>query len=72
MKLEDIGKNIEAIRKARGWSINYAANKALLTWSHLKKIESGQCNSTLKIIFRIANKWQVPIIAFFKCPLKTK
>lgn len=66
MTLEEIGKNIETIRKSRGWSINYAANKALLTWSHLKKIESGQCNSTIKIIFRIANRWQVPVIEFFE------
>jgi transcriptional regulator with XRE-family HTH domain len=66
MTLEEFGGNMERIRKARGWSINYAANKALLTWSHLKKIESGKCNSTIKIIFRIAKRWQVPVTEFFK------
>ena len=63
-----IGKNMERIRKSKGWTINYAAKKASLGWGHLKRIETGKCQTTLKTMFKIANTWQVPVIDFLKSP----
>lgn len=72
MTLKEIGKNVEKIRKAKGWTLNYAAKKASMGWGHLRNIEAGECNTTLRIIYRISQKWEVPIIDFFKAPRKMK
>ena len=65
-----IGANVKRIRKAKGWTINYAAKKASLSWGHLKRIETGKCRTTLKTMFKIANTWQVQMIDFLEIPQK--
>ena len=72
MILEEMGKNIEKIRTAKGWTINHAAKKAMIEWVQLKNIETGKSNPTIKVIYRIAKAWRVPIIDFFKAPRKAE
>ena len=68
MTLEELGKNIEYIRVAKGWTIHYAAQKAMIGWKQLENIEIGKGNPTMKVMFRIADSWQVPIGDFFNIP----
>lgn len=66
MILEELGRNIKKIRKTKGWTLNYAAKKAMLNCSHLKRIETGKCNFTIRVAFRISQCWNVPIIHILK------
>lgn len=67
MNLIEIGQNIKLVSEKYlpGISLNRAAGMALLSYTQLKKIESGIYNARILTIIQIAERWNVPIEEFF-------
>lgn len=57
--IRDIGKRIRQKREERGWSQEQLAIEADIDNSHLGKLERGEGNPTLKLVFRIAQALEV-------------
>lgn len=57
--IRDIGKRIRQKREERGWSQEQLAIEADIDNSHLGKLERGEGNPTLKLVFRIAQALEI-------------
>lgn len=67
MKEQDVGKrigaNLRQIRMSRGISLEALAKQIGVSKQTLIKIERGEANPTLSVIWRISNGLEVPITA---------
>lgn len=52
--IRNTGKRIRVLREAKGWSQEQLAIEAGVDNSHLGKLERGEGNPTMKLVFRIA------------------
>jgi XRE family transcriptional regulator, regulator of sulfur utilization len=52
--VRQLGKQIRALREARGWSQEELAIEAGVDSSHLGKLERGEGNPTIELIVRVA------------------
>ena len=57
--IRDIGKRIRERREEKGWSQEQLAIEADVDNSHLGKLERGEGNPTIKLVFRIAQALEV-------------
>jgi predicted transcriptional regulator len=71
MDLKEFGINLRTAREKHlaGVSINRAAQMALVGHSQLKKMEDGELDPQLSTVYRICEKWNVPI-GELCCPKK--
>jgi len=60
-----LGARLRALRKAREWTLDKAAEHTGLDWRHIQMIEAGQPNVTLLTLVRLAEGFAVPLSAFF-------
>lgn len=60
--IRHIGKRIRELREARGLSQEQLATEADVDNSHLGKLERGEGNPTLKLIFRVATALNVEVV----------
>ena len=60
-----LGERVRAIRKARGWTYDKAAELTGLDFQHIQKIEAGKLNVTLLTLVRIAEGYGVALVEFF-------
>ncbi|MBZ0185434.1 MAG: helix-turn-helix domain-containing protein [Candidatus Obscuribacterales bacterium] len=60
--MRHIGKRIRELREARGLSQEQLATEADVDNSHLGKLERGEGNPTLKLIFRVATALNVEVV----------
>ncbi len=65
-EVRDLGERIRALRKARRWTLEQAAEAMNLDLKHLQKIESGTLNITMVTLVRIADGLGEPMAALFK------
>ncbi len=54
-----VGKEVRALRKAAGWTLERAAERMGLDFRHLQQIEAGTINLTLITVLRIADAFGV-------------
>lgn len=52
--LKKIGKNIQNVRKAKGYTQETFAEKMSLSWSYVSKVESGILNLSCAKVYDIA------------------
>lgn len=57
--IREIGKRIRQKREDRGWSQERLAIEADIDNSHLGKLERGEGNPTVKLVFRIAQALEI-------------
>ena len=57
--IRDIGKRIRERRETKGWSQEQLAIEADVDNSHLGKLERGEGNPTLKLVFRISQALEI-------------
>ena len=60
--IRDIGKRIRARREQKGWSQEQLAIEADVDNSHLGKLERGEGNPTVKLVFRIAKALEIEFL----------
>ncbi len=64
--LKKIGGNITRIRKQRGYTINFVAQKCEIEKSNLIPIEKGRINTTCLTLLKIATALEIDAQEFFK------
>ena len=65
-RLQKIGQNIRAIRKAQGIAQEDLAYQADVARGYMGMIERGESNVSLLMLLRIADTLQVPVDRFFE------
>lgn len=60
-----IGQRLRALRKARGLTLEKAAELADMDYQHIQKIEAGKLNVTLVTFVRLAEALGVDLGVFF-------
>ena len=60
-----LGTRMRAVRKARGLTLDKAAELADMDYQHIQKIEAGKLNVTLVTLVRLAEGLGVDLAAFF-------
>lgn len=60
-----LGARLRALRKARDWTLDKAAEHTGADWRHIQMVEAGQTNVTLLTLVRLAEGFGVPLSAFF-------
>jgi len=60
-----IGMRLRALRTARGWTLDKAAEQTGVDWRHIQMVEAGHSNVTLLTLVRIAEGFGVPLSTFF-------
>lgn len=60
-----IGARLRALRKARGWTLDKAAEETGVDWRHVQMVEAGQSNVTILTLVRLAQGFGVQLSAFF-------
>lgn len=60
LSLETLGRHIQSLRMARGWSLSGLAAAAGVAKSNLSRLEQGNGNPTLDTIWRLAVQLNVP------------
>lgn len=65
---KELGRCLRAHRKARGWTLDQAAEKASMEYQHIQKIESGQLNVTLITLVRLSEAFGVRVLELFTEP----
>lgn len=68
----DLGRRVREIRKARGWTLEQAANQAGLARSTLSKIENGQMSPTYDALKKLAVGLEIPVPQLFTAPRQTQ
>jgi transcriptional regulator with XRE-family HTH domain len=58
--LDTMGRNLQELRIARGWSLSQLAAAAGIAKSNLSRLEQGNGNPTLDTIWRLAMQLNVP------------
>lgn len=64
----DLGARVRELRKARDWTLEYAANQAGLARSTLSKIENGQMSPTYEALKKLAEGLEISIPQLFTQP----
>jgi transcriptional regulator with XRE-family HTH domain len=59
--IREIGKRIRRLREDKGWSQEQLAIEADVDNSHLSKLERGEGNPTVKLVYRIAAALDVEV-----------
>ena len=63
--IRNTGKRIRDLREAKGWSQEQLAIEAGVDNSHLGKLERGEGNPTMKLVYRIAVALNVEVPDLF-------
>jgi transcriptional regulator with XRE-family HTH domain len=63
--LEDIGKKVQQLREANGWSLQELARRTGLSASFLSQLERGRCSVSITTLDRVATELGVTIGFFF-------
>lgn len=66
----DLGSRVRELRKARGWTLEQAANQAGLARSTLSKIENGQMSPTYEALKKLAIGLEISVPQLFTPPVK--
>lgn len=61
-----MGHKIKMIRLKKNITQNNLANRCDFEKASMSRIESGRSNPTIRTLFKISNKLEVPISEFFK------
>ena len=61
-----IGRELRALRRARGWTAADLAGRAGLSGGMLSKIENGQISPSLTTLMTLAHVLSVPLTSFFR------
>ena len=61
-----LGLRVRALRQARKWTLEQAAEASNMDLKHLQKIEAGRLNLTLVTLVRIAQGFDEPIASLFR------
>ena len=64
-----LGLQVRALRQAKGWTLEEAAERGDLDLKHLQKIEAGTINVTLVTLVRIAEGLGETVGGLFVCPV---
>jgi transcriptional regulator with XRE-family HTH domain len=64
----DLGARVRELRKARGWTLEQAAQAAGLARSTLSKIENGQMSPTYDALRKLADGLRIPVPQLFTPP----
>ena len=70
--LKAFGEHFRKIRKAKGMSMMELANEAMLAYTQVAKIESGQINTTISTIQLLADTLKVHPTELFQFTLPHK
>ena len=68
----NLGIRVRELRKARGWTLEQAANQAGLARSTLSKIENGQMSPTYEALKKLAEGLAISVPQLFTPPSKTQ
>ncbi len=60
LSLQTLGRQLQSLRMARGWSLSRLAAAAVVAKSNLSRLEQGNGNPTLDTIWRLASQLNVP------------
>jgi len=60
-----LGLRVRALRKARRWTLEEAAEASNLDLKHFQKVEAGKLNVTLVTLVRIAEGFDEPVASLF-------
>ena len=60
-----IGRRLRALRKARGWTLETAAEHTGLDWRHVQMVELGTTNATVLTLVRLADGFGVELAVLF-------
>lgn len=63
---KQLGLRVRALRQARRWTLEQAAEASNLDLKHFQKVEAGKLNLTLVTLVRIAQGFDEPIASLFK------
>ncbi len=69
--LKQIGKNIQSIRKQRGYTQETFSELMNVSWSYVAKIESGILNLSVGKIVEFANYLEVDVNEILKIEIKS-
>lgn len=58
-----LARRIRALREARGWTIEQAAERFQVEPAHVRRIEGANANPSLAVIASIARAFGVPVSA---------
>jgi transcriptional regulator with XRE-family HTH domain len=61
-----LGRRIQALRTAQGWSVRALAKHAAMPHNNLLKIERGESNIPIETLARVARALGVPLAALFQ------
>ena len=64
----DLGARVRSLRKAQGWTLEQAAQKAGLARSTLSKIENGQMSPTYAALKKLAKGLEISVPQLFTAP----
>ncbi len=64
----NLGERVRALRKARNWTLEQAAQKAGLARSTLSKIENGQMSPTFDAVKKLAEGLNISVPQLFTAP----
>ncbi|MBT9383240.1 XRE family transcriptional regulator [Pseudooceanicola sp. CBS1P-1] len=64
----DLGERVRELRRARDWTLEFAAHKAGLARSTLSKIENGQMSPTYDALKKLATGLGIPVPQLFTAP----
>ncbi len=68
----NLGARVRALRKARNWTLEYAAGQAGLARSTLSKIENGQMSPTFDAVRKLATGLDISVPQLFTPPKSDK
>ncbi|SDZ23500.1 transcriptional regulator, XRE family with cupin sensor [Jannaschia faecimaris] len=68
----DLGVRVRDLRKARGWTLEQAAQQAGLARSTLSKIENGQMSPTFEALKKLAIGLEISVPQLFTPPSKAQ
>ncbi len=60
-----LGKKIQRLRKARGWTQEAFAEMLHISRTHMGHIEQGRAAPSLKLLTKLAKALKVPVSALF-------
>ena len=64
----NLGERVRELRKAQGWTLEQAANRAGLARSTLSKIENGQMSPTYEALKKLASGLEISVPQLFTPP----
>lgn len=64
-EVAQLGRRLRAVRKARGWTLDQAAEATGVDLKHIQMIEAGKLNVTVLTLVRLAEGFGVEVREFF-------